>query len=98
MKPIVPIFDITVDLTERVKEYIKERGGILTLSEAPQTGCCTNFVFVGAEIGEPKEEGYYRVMEQDGIKIYWDPFILKKDKKYEVDVEGLFKWKTIVVH
>jgi len=98
MKPIIPIFDIEVDLSEKVKEYIKERGGIITLAEAPQTGCCTNFVFVGAALGKPKEEGYYRVLEQDDIKIYWDPFILKKNKKYELDLEGLLKWKTIVVH
>ncbi|WP_339061908.1 CC/Se motif family (seleno)protein [Tepidibacillus marianensis] len=98
MKPIVPIFDIEIDLTERVKEYIRDRGGILTLAEAPQTGCCTNLIFVGAAIGKPKEEGYYRVMEYEGVTIYWDPFILKKNKKYELELEGFFKWKTIVVH
>jgi len=98
MKPIIPVFDIQIDISERAKEYIMENGGVLTLEEAPATGCCTNYVFVGGHLGNPDDEGFFRIVEQDGIKIFWDPFILKKNKKYEVDLEGIFKWKTLVVH
>lgn len=98
MKPILPVFDIKVNITDRAKEYIKGNGAVLTIEEAPQTGCCTNYVFVGGHLGKPNDEGFFRVLEQDDIKIYCDPFILKKNKTYEVDLEGLFKWKTIVVY
>ena len=82
--------DLQVNLSEQAIEQFKEHGGILTLDEAPQTGCCTNIVFVGAHPGKPKEEGYFGVKEQDGIQIYFDPFIIKKDKHYEVVLEGLW--------
>ena len=98
MKPIIPQFEIKVNITDRAQEFIKEKGGVLTIEEAPQTGCCTNYVFVGGHTGKPNDEGFFRIIEQDGIKIYCDPFILKKDKTYEVDLVGLFKWKAIEVH
>jgi len=94
---VIPQIDLRVNLSEQAVEYIKERGGILTLEEAPQTGCCTNIVFVGAHPGKP-EEGYFGVKEQDGIQIFYDPFIIKKDKYYEVVLEGLFRWKTLRVY
>ncbi|HZK52844.1 MAG TPA: CC/Se motif family (seleno)protein [Desulfosporosinus sp.] len=90
--------DLNLDLSEQAIEYIKGHGGILTLSEAPQTGCCTNIVLVGAHPGKPKEEGYFGVKEQDGIQIYFDQFIIKNDKHYEVVLEGLLKWKTLRVY
>ena len=94
---IVSQVDIQVTLSEQAIKYIKEHGGILTLDEAPQTGCCTNILFVGAHPGKPEEE-YFGVKEQDGIQIYYDPFIIKKDKHYEVVLEGLWKWKTLRVY
>lgn len=98
MEPIIPKLDIKVTLTDRVLEHIKNNGGVLTIEEAPQTGCCTNYVFVGAHLGKPSDEGIYQIIEQGGIKIYCDPFVVKKNKTYEVDLEGLFKWKTITIH
>lgn len=95
---IIPPIDLQVNISEQTIDFIKEHGGILTLEEAPQTGCCTNIVFVGAHSGKPKEEGYFRVKEQDGIQIFYDPFVIKKDKYYEVVLEGLFKWKTLRVY
>ncbi|MDO0824668.1 CC/Se motif family (seleno)protein [Desulfosporosinus nitroreducens] len=95
---VVPQVDLQVDLSEQAIVYIKERGGILTIDEAPQTGCCTNIVFLGAHSGKPQEEGYFGMKEQDGIKIFYDPFIIKKDKHYEVVLEGFFKWKTLRVY
>jgi len=93
----LPQVELQVDLSQQTIEYIKDHGGILTLEEAPQTGCCTNIVLVGAHYGKP-QEGYFGVKEQDGIQIFYDPFIIKKDKQYEVVVEGLFKWKTLRVY
>ena len=94
----VPQVDFQVDLSEQAIEYIKEHGGILTLAEAPQTGCCTNLILVGAHPGKPKEQGYFGVKEQAGIQIYYDQFIIKKDKHYDVVLEGLLKWKTLRVY
>jgi len=94
---VLPQIDLQVNISEQVIDYIKKHGGILTLEEAPQTGCCTNLVFVGAHSGKP-DEGYFGVKEQDGIQIYYDPFILKKDKYYEVVLEGLSKWKVLRVY
>lgn len=94
----VPQVDLQVTLSEQAIEYIKERGGILTLEEAPQTGCCTNVVFVGAHPRRPEDEGYFGLKEQDGVQIYYDPFIIKNGKHYEVVLEGLWKWKTLVVY
>lgn len=96
-KMFIPQIDLQVKISKQAIEYIKERGGILTLEETPQTGCCTNIVFVGAHSGKP-EEGYFGVKEQDGIQIYYDPFIIKKDKDYEVVLEGLWKLKTLRVY
>jgi len=93
----VPHVNLQVDLSEQAIEYIKEHGGILTLDEAPQTGCCTNVIFVGAHPGKPKEK-HFGVKEQDGIQIFFDPFIIKNNKHYEVVLEGLFKWKTLRVY
>lgn len=95
---VVPQVDLQVNLSEQAIEYIEEHGGILTLEEAPQTGCCTNIVLVGAHPGKPEEEGYFEVKEQDGIQIYYDTFIIKTDKHYEVVLEGLWKWKTLRVY
>ncbi|KJR45823.1 hypothetical protein UF75_3775 [Desulfosporosinus sp. I2] len=95
---VIPQVDLQVNLSEQAIEYIKEHGGILTLDEAPQTGCCTNIVFVGAHSGKPQEEGYFGVKEQDGIQIFYDPFIIKQDKHYEVVLEGLWKLKTLRVY
>jgi len=94
----VPQEDLQVDLSEQALEYIKKHGGILTLEQAPQTGCCTNIVFVGAYPRKPEEEGFFGVKGQDGIQIFYDPFIIKKDKHYEVVLEGLLKWKTLRVY
>ncbi|HUX47316.1 MAG TPA: CC/Se motif family (seleno)protein [Desulfosporosinus sp.] len=95
---VVPQVDLQVNLSEQAVEYIKEYGGIFTLEEAPQTGCCSNVIFVGAHTGKPKEEGYFGVKKQDGIQIYYDPFVIKKDKHYEVVLEGLLRWKTLRVY
>lgn len=98
MSMVIPQVNPQVELSDQAIEYIKEHGGILTLEEAPQTGCCTNYVFVGAHPGKPKDEGYFGMKDQNEIKIYYDPFIIKKDKKYEVVLEGFFKWKTLRVY
>lgn len=95
---VLPQEDLQVNLTQQAIEYIKDHGGMLTLEEAPQTGCCSNVVFVGAQTRKPKEEGHFGVKEQDGIQIYYDMFIIKNDKHYEVTLEGLWKWKTLVVY
>ncbi|AET66172.1 hypothetical protein Desor_0468 [Desulfosporosinus orientis DSM 765] len=95
---VVPQVDLQVNLSEQALEYIKEHGGILTLDEAPQTGCCTNIVFIGAHSGKPEEEGYFGVKEQDEILIYYDPYVIKKDKHYEVVLEGILKWQTLRVY
>lgn len=98
MSLVLPQIDLQVQISDQAFEFIKENGGIFTLEEAPQTGCCTNYVFLGARPGKPKEVEYFRVKEQNGIQIYYDPFIVKKDKNYEVVLEGLFKWKTLRVY
>jgi len=95
---VKPQIDLQMNLSEQAINYIKEHGGILTLEEAPQTGCCTNTVFVGAHPGKPEGEGFFEVKEQDGILIYYDTFIIKKDKRYEVVLEGFWKWKTLEVY
>lgn len=98
MSMVLPQVELHVKLSDQALEFINEHGGILTLEEAPQTGCCTNYVFIGAHSGKPKDEEYFRVKEQNEIKIYYDPFIIKKDKNYEVVLEGFFKWKTLSVY
>ena len=90
--------EVNITLSAQALDYIKKQGGILTLEEAPQTGCCTNIVFVGAHLGKSREEGYFGVKEQDGVQIYYDPFIITKDKRYEVVLEGFWKWKTLRVY
>lgn len=95
---VVPQIDLQVNLSELAIGNIKEHGGILTFEEAPQTGCCTNTVFVGVHLGKPEGEGYFGVKEQDGIQIYYDTFIIKQDKRYEVVLEGLLNWKTLRVY
>ena len=98
LEMIVPQINLKVNLSEQALEYVKKRGGVLTLKEAPQTGCCTNVVFVGAHSGKPQEEGYFGVKEQDDIRIFYDPFIIRNDKQYEVVLEGFLKWKTLSVY
>lgn len=98
MQMLIPQVDLQVSLSKQAFEYIKDHGEILTLEEAPQTGCCTNYVFVGAHLGKPKEEGYFKVKTIDGLQVYYDPFIIKKDKLYEVVLEGFLRWKTLRVY
>lgn len=93
----ISIGELKVELSEKAKKYILSHGGILTLEEAPQTGCCVNHIFVGAHLGKPQDEGFYGVREYQGIKIFYDPLVTK-DKKHEVDLEGILGWKTLVVY
>ncbi len=90
---------LNIKFTLKSIEYIKQNGGVVHIKEAPPTAPCIHYDFVAIYLGMPKADTkLFEICEQENIKIYYDPLVVKNDKIYEVDVEGLFKWKTLVIY
>lgn len=85
-----------VGLTRAARDWVLARGGVITVRAAPQHGCCGGHAAIPlAEARVPEALEDYDVLSVDGVTIYLAKVL--SEGPYRVDVEGIWRWKRLVV-
>lgn len=86
--------DIT--LTEAARDWLAGNGGAVTLRLSTRHGCCGGQAGVPvAESGAPRNVDGYTEREIDGVRVFVADEL--GPGPYHVDIEGLFRWRRLVV-
>lgn len=87
---------VAITLEENVKDFMKKKGNILTISRADIRSCC--FVYEDVEVNykTPKSENY-DFIEQEGLLIYVQKGLYFKDDHLSLGVSGMGPFKEIYV-
>ena len=86
----------SVRLTPAAREWVQQRGGVVTLRAAPQHGCCGGTALIPmAEPRVPDDSAGFEVQADEGVTVYR---AVSLDRgPYQVDLEGFLGWKRLVV-
>lgn len=86
-----------IDLTPAAREWIEDRGGVVTLRVRPHYGCCGGSAGVAeAESHEPDDVDRFDRQAVDGITIYLDPE-LAATTRLRVLLEGVWRFRRLFV-
>ncbi len=86
----------TVTLTPAARDWVQRLGGALTLRASPQHGCCGGHAAVPmAEARVPEAREDYAVLVVEGVTVYLANAL--SEGPYQVDLEGIWRWKRLVV-
>ncbi|PRY71996.1 CC/Se motif family (seleno)protein [Halomonas ventosae] len=78
---------MAIEVSDRAREWLKRKGGVVTLCYSPRHGCCGGRVNIAvAEVRAPDAPERYTRLECDGVVLYIDPTLL--DHGLRLDVEG----------
>jgi hypothetical protein len=85
-----------ISLTEAAREWLAGNGGEVTLRLSARHGCCGGQAGVPvAEPGAPRKADGYAAREIDGVRVFVADDL--GAGPYHIDVEGLFRWRRLVV-
>ncbi|MGS2743997.1 CC/Se motif family (seleno)protein [Halomonas sp. LS-001] len=85
-----------IDISQAAAEYIREKGGVLTVRLSPRHGCCGGVASLAiAEARTPDNIQAFTCHKQDGIKLYLTPELV--DEGLRVDIEGWWKLRHLYV-
>ncbi|WP_018864025.1 CC/Se motif family (seleno)protein [Thioalkalivibrio sp. ARh3] len=83
-------------LTEAAREWLAGQGGEVVLRLSKRHGCCGGQAAVPvAEPGAPRNADGHSEREIDGIRVHLADGLGRGP--YRIDVEGLFRWRRLVV-
>jgi hypothetical protein len=88
-----------VRLTPEARDYIREKGGALTLRSAPRHGCCGGRVeLVKAEAERPRSEAGFRHVSLDGVTLHVEEGLLEElEGPIEVGLDRLMGLRSLYV-
>ncbi len=85
-----------ISLTEAARDWIRERGGAVTLRVSPRHGCCGGQAGLPvAEPGAPEARQDYAARRIDDIEVFHDRSL--GPGPYRVDLVGLWRWQRLSV-
>ena len=86
----------TITLTGAAREWLSGQGGEVVLRLSTRHGCCGGQAAVPvAEPGAPRVADGYTEHEIEGIRVHVADGL--GPGPYHIDVEGLFRWRRLVV-
>ncbi|MDZ7749758.1 MAG: universal stress protein [Halofilum sp. (in: g-proteobacteria)] len=85
-----------VSLTEAARDWVRARGGALTVRASPQHGCCGGHAAVPqAEARTPDAPEGYDCFAVDGVTVHLASGLAPGP--YRVDLEGFWRWRRLTV-
>ena len=85
-----------VSLSPAAREWVRSRGGTLTVRAAPQLGCCGGHAAVPqAEARTPDATEGYDCFAVEGVTLHLARSL--EPGPYHVDVEGFLRWRRLTV-
>lgn len=88
--------DNVIDISNNALDFIKQRGGIVTIRLSPRHSCCGGLTNVAvAEARYPDAPQHYQHHMQDSISIYIAPDLAAQGLR--IDVEGWWKLRRLYV-
>lgn len=89
----------TIAITPEARDFIRARGGRLTLELPPPTGCCVHAQFApGIQVGDPPKARADRFTsrEVDGVTVFVDRDI-PDSANLTVEMQSIFGWRHLAV-
>lgn len=88
-----------VRLTAEARDYILEKGGVLTLRSTLRHGCCRGRVeLVKAEAERPRSEAGFRSLPLDGLTLHLEEGLLEEiEGPVEVGLDRLMGLRSLYV-
>ena len=87
---------MTIEVTPRAREWLREKGKVATVRLSPRHGCCGGRADITvAEARAPDEPERYACLEFDDVTLYIDPSLV--DQGLRVDIEGFLGLKHLFV-
>ncbi|WP_018950179.1 CC/Se motif family (seleno)protein [Thioalkalivibrio sp. ALMg11] len=85
-----------VTVAGAARDWLAGQGGEVTLRLSTRHGCCGGQAGVPvAEPGAPRNADGYTAREIDGVRVFVADDL--GAGPYHIDVEGLFRWRRLVV-
>lgn len=86
-----------VDISEAAKQWLRARGGDVTLRHARRHGCCGGSVDIPvADPHAPADPKRYTHTRIDGLDVYIAP-ALRAAEPVRVGLEGFWRWRRLTV-
>lgn len=87
---------MAIDITPRAHEWLKSKGGVVTVRLSPRHGCCGGGADIAvAEARAPDAPERFTRLERDGVVLYIDPTLV--DQGLSLDVEGFLGLRHLFV-
>lgn len=88
--------DHVIEIDSNAVDFIKQRGGVVTVRLSPRHGCCGGLVNVAvAEANEPADPSLYQHHRDQDITLFIDPALASQG--LSVNVEGWWKLRHLYV-
>ncbi|MET3695819.1 hypothetical protein SAMN05877753_102651 [Bacillus oleivorans] len=88
--------DILVSVHDNVKNWMKEKGEILTISKININACCMRYADAQISYKAPEKENYYHI-QQDDLSIYIEKGLQFKDNRLTLSLMGIGPFKSIIL-
>lgn len=81
-----------IAISRRAREFIKRKGGAVTVRLSPRHGCCGGMASLAvADAIAPDDPQAYRRVEQDGLILFIAPELADEGLIIDVEGWGLFR-------
>lgn len=88
--------DNVIDIASNALDFIKQRGGTLTVRLSPRHGCCGGLAKVAvAEANPPADPSLYQCHRYQNITLFIDPALIGQG--LSVNVEGWWKLRHLYI-
>lgn len=87
---------LTIEMDEKTRNWIHEKGDVVTVSRFDVRGCCVSMEDVEVKAKMPKKENLYLSYKQDGITIYVQKGMQFKNDKLEIAMNGMGVFRYLI--
>lgn len=90
--------DLSVVIEPAARDWIRHRGGVVTLRATPHYGCCGGVARLpAADPGVADEAAAWEALTIDGVRVRLDPMLARHDRTLTIRVEGFLGWRRLFV-
>lgn len=73
-------------ISDKAKDYIQQKGSVVTIDFSGIGGCCAPLYIPVAELKKPEDPNSYMELHQDGISVYYPIGAVIDDKAFGIDL------------
>mgnify|MGYP006434848943 CR=1 FL=1 len=90
--------DLALAIEPAARDWIRQRGGAVTLRATPHYGCCGGMARVpAADPGVPDDAAEWESVTVDGVSVRLDPMLAGDNRTLTIRVEGFLGWRRLFV-